>query len=260
MNIVVFSKDRSCQLELFLRSMKEYFKEYDQYTINVLYKTSNSFFQNGYDILIDEYKEVNFLFEMSFKSDLISLIDLNKEYTIFFVDDIIWKESFSIFCDEFERFKFDKNILTFSLRLNTNLKYCYAASVNMKPTMSTIFDWRGLQGDYGYPMSLDGHFFRTIEIMVYLRELQYNNPNQLEAMMASCPINKPKMICCEKSIIFNNPCNKVQTNNSNKHGNITAEYLNQEFLKGCRIDLNPYRGLNNESCHKEMPVNLLKNN
>lgn len=37
LNIIVFSKDRPAQLELFLRSMKLYFTEFYEHKINILY-------------------------------------------------------------------------------------------------------------------------------------------------------------------------------------------------------------------------------
>jgi hypothetical protein len=257
LNCIIFSLNRSCQVELLLRSMKLYFKEFDQQKINILYKCSNLFFKEGYDKLIEEYPSINFVLENDFKNDLISLIKNNK-YTIFFVDDIIWKEPFSLNCADFKLFQNNENILTYSLRLHPNLTYCYTANVLMNPTKSKLFTWYSLPGDYGYPMSLDGHFFRTDDIMNLLINLPYNNPNQLEAMMSMRPLNKPLMLCSEKSIIFNNPCNKVQTNNPNRHGNISAEYLNENFLNDYIIDLEPFKHLNNESCHKEISITLIK--
>ena len=52
-NIVVFSKDRACQLDLFLRSFYEYVKDADKYLITVLYKTTNRYFEAGYTMLKD---------------------------------------------------------------------------------------------------------------------------------------------------------------------------------------------------------------
>lgn len=258
MNIIVFSKDRACQLELFLRSMSEYFREFNSFKINILYTYSNEFFKNGYDKLINKYyTNINWIKENNFKNDLLSVINKNEKYTIFFVDDIIWKNYFSIKDEEFKIFEQDERILTLSLRLHPNLTYCYTMNIPLTPTKSKIWKWRGLAGDYGYPMSLDGHFFRTTEIINLLNILEYKNPNQLEALLAINPINKPLMLCYDKSIIFNNPINKVQTNNPNRHGNITAEYLNQEFLKGFIIDLEKFRHIDNESCHKEIPIKFI---
>lgn len=253
-NIIIFSKDRASQLDMFLRSMECYFKEYSDNKISILYTYSNDFFKKGYDILLEKYPEINFLLEKSFKKDMLSLIVEENKYSVFFVDDIIWKSNFTVYCNDFATFEKDIDILTFSLRLHPNLTYCYTANINMIPLKNNIWKWEKCLGDYCYPMSLDGHFFRTKEIFTLLKNLNYKNPNQLEAQMACNPLQNQKMICCEKSSIFNNPCNKVQTNNYNKHGNITANYINQEFLKGKLLDFKIYENLDNESCHKEMPI------
>lgn len=261
MNIIIFSKDRAAQLDLFIRSMKEYFKECNNHKINILYTYSNEKFKQGYNELIEIYPEINFIKETNFKNDTLNQINPEVKYTVFFVDDIIWKEPFSTTDKEFKIFENNSDILCLSLRINPNLNYCYPASQKMvlpKTYNNGIWYWRGETGDYGYPMSLDGHIFRTKEIIPLLQKLPYKNPNSLESMLASFPLTLPKMICYEKSKIINNPANKVQTNNPNKHGSIRSEFLNQKFISGYMIDLEPYRNLNNTQCHLELPISFIK--
>ena len=122
-----------------------------------------------------------------------------------------------------------------------------------------LFKWQGLQGDYGYPNSLDGHFFRTNEMLPLIRAISFTNPNSFESSLAFYPLNKPKMICFEESIVVNNPVNKVQTNNPNFHGDVSAEFLNDKFLEGYIIDLYDFKGFKNISCHQEIEINFIKN-
>jgi hypothetical protein len=49
----------------------------------------------------------------------------------------------------------------------------------------------------------------------------------------------------------------VQEWNNNVHGKITAEYLNEQFLFGKIIDLTPFEGFENISCHQELPINFI---
>jgi hypothetical protein len=119
---------------------------------------------------------------------------------------------------------------------------------------NNVFTWVGADGDYGYPMSLDGHIFRTEDIALYLKDGDYSNPNLLESIMAGSPIKRQKMICYNQSVIMNNPLNKVQTLNNNIHGNITAEVLNNKWLNGERIKLDTFVGFNNISCHQEIAL------
>ena len=77
LNIIVFSKNRSCQLELFLRSMKLYFKEFNEHKINILYTYSNDKFKEGYDkvISIHNDKNINYIKETQpFKNHILLLL------------------------------------------------------------------------------------------------------------------------------------------------------------------------------------------
>jgi len=265
MNIILFSKDRPQQLELLLRSMKKFFKEFSSNQIKILYKFSNFKFSEGYDLLKKMHDDKNILYFneiKDFQSSLIYLFDKTQKYTVFFVDDNIFKEPFSIEDKEFEYFKNNTDILTLSLRLHPRLNYCYPANVKMTcPKFLNeynVFEWRGLSGDFGYPLSLDGHIYLTSYIYYYILSFRYYGPNSLESQMASNPVPLSKMMCYNKSIIMNLPLNKVQDFNNNVHGNISADYLNDQFLNGKIIDLTSFEGFENSSCHQELPVNFIK--
>lgn len=257
MNIIIFSKDRGAQLELFLRSMKLHFKEWEEQNIHILYTFSNYLFGKGYDITKELHPEFNYILEKNFKQDLLLTMDKNEKFSTFFVDDIIFKEDFSIGDEKMKMLETDNNILCLSLRLHPRLTYCYPARCKMvspSPDKNNKFNWIGKTGDYGYPMSLDGSIFRTNEILYRLQHLSYSNPNTLESNMASSPIKKSFMLMYDKSVIVNNPANKVQNFNQNVHGNISAEYLNGEYLKGKTISLENSKGIENISCHQEIDI------
>ena len=258
-NITIFSKDRACQLDLLLTSMRKMFQEYALYNIIVLYTVSSDTYKQGYSELIKSHKHINFINESNFKHDLLSQMDSYADFTMFFVDDIVWKERFTVQCNEFELLEKDPDILCLSLRLDPYLTYCYAYDIDMDTPdfdQELRWDWRGETGDFGYPMSLDGHIFRTKDIEPLLSKLSYNNPNSLEGALSNHPLRQAKMICLNKAPIFNMPINKVQTQNTNRHGNISAEYLNKMFLAGYRISLKPLIGFNNYACHQELDVTL----
>lgn len=262
-NIIVFSRDRAAQLDLFLRSMKKYFKEFSSNQIKIIYKFSDHSFEKGYNKLKEIHNDDNILFFeeiKDFQSSLIYNFDKTKKYSVFFVDDNIFKEPFSIEDDQFKYFAENNDVLTLSLRLHPRLTYCYPAAVKMSPpnfNENNAFSWMGMTGDFGYPMSLDGHIFKTNNIYYYLIISKYDGPNLLESQMASNPICIPKMVCYNKSIIINNPINKVQNFNNNIHGDVSAEYLNEQFLEGKIINLAPFEGFENTSCHQELPVTFI---
>lgn len=262
-NVIIFSLNRASQLDLLLRSMKKYFKEFFKYQIKILYKYTSPDYMEGYSKLIKIHSDENIIWkkEDDFQKDLISLFDVSLKHSVFFVDDIIFKEPFSMEEDNFKYFDKHGDILCLSLRLHPRLTYCYAANVMMKPPeffKNNVFLWAGQYGDYGYPMSLDGHIFKTKNIYYYILYLKYDGPNSLESQMSSNPpLHFPKMMCYDKSIIINNPINKVQEWNNNFHGKIKPEYLNEKFLSGKILDLSVYEGIENISCHQELPIEFI---
>ncbi len=257
-NIVVFSKDRAMQLDLFLRSFDTFVKNRDGYLINVLYTYSNDNFGAGYEKLIAERPNgIRWVKETQFKSDLLSLVESTHPYTVFFVDDDVIKDHFDFYDAQGQLFDNSEDILCRSLRLSRDIQYCYTKQTPTKQPVfrdNNIFKWKGMEGDFGYPMSVDGHIFRTSDILPLLWDLDYSNPNYLEGHLAQRPINRPKMVCYTKSIVMNNPINLVQSTSPNVHGNIPAAELNNMFLKGKTIALDNFIGINNVSCHQEMPL------
>jgi len=263
-NIIVFSKDRSQQLELFIRSMKLYFEEFSKYNINILYTYSNDEYKAGYEKLfkIHNNENIKYIKEGIFKNDVLLLLNPDNPYSVFFVDDIVFKNPFTLKSKVFRLFTLNDDILSLSLRLHPHLTYCYAAKVRMTPPQferNNIFNWYGQSGDYGYPMSLDGHFFRTSDILPLTRAISFKNPNSYESILAGYPLNRKKLICFGESVIVNNPVNKVQNFNNNVHGKISASFLNKKFLDGYIIDLEDFKGLKNTSCHQEIEINFIKN-
>jgi hypothetical protein len=244
--------------------MKFYFKEFSEHKINILYTYSDDRFKAGYDKLfkIHADKNINYIRELQdFKKHVLLLLDTNNSYTVFFVDDIVFKNPFTLNCVQFKLFTMSASILALSLRLHPNLTYCYSARVDMVPPhfeSNFSFKWQGETGDYNYPMSLDGHFFRTREIAAITKILSFKNPNSYESLLAGYPLNRPKMICFPESIIVNNPVNKVQNFNNNFHGSVTASFLNDKFLDGYVIDLEDFKGYKNISCHEEIKIKFIK--
>lgn len=262
MNIVIFSKDRALQLELLIRSMKKYFVDFDQYVIQVLYAASNSEYNAGYDYLKKIHPEIKYLKETNFKRDLLDLVDERKYFTLFFVDDLIFKNPFTMKSPQIQTFRESRDIACLSLRLHPRLTWCYSMNKPMKKPShmpDNVWLWGGNDGDYSYTMSVDGHIFKTDDIFCKLSKYNYNSPNTLEGQLATYIIQKSKMMCFEKSVIFNNPFNKVQKDLNNKSQDISTLYLNGMFLTGYVIDLKPYHDLENESVHKEVDIRLIKN-
>ena len=119
---------------------------------------------------------------------------------------------------------------------------------------NNTFYWRGQDGDYGYPMSVDGHIFRTKELYPILRGGKYANPTNFENFLVINSLRAPKMMCYDESIIVNNPCNRASGTAGNIHGSIDLSELNTYFLEGKLISLDNVDGIQNVACHQEIEI------
>jgi hypothetical protein len=268
LNGIVFSKDRPMQLDLLLESILLNFNVED-YKLNILYKASNDDFQKGYDLLIKKYLQFNFKKEESFKQDLLSLFQ-DSIYTVFLTDDDIIYQSFKFNNDELHNIFMITNANCFSLRLGLNTLNCYTMQrlnkINNYKTHNFYFDidliepvisWKVSDGtnDYAYPMSVDGHIFKTDFIKYLCETLEYSNPNLFEAFLSN--FSRPEMIISsyENSKLVNSPINRVQQtfeNISGRQYSYSAEDLNEMYLDGVLIDLKKMNFNEINGCHQEI--------
>lgn len=258
MNIIVFSKNRAAQLELFIRSFRKYVKNPDNYILKVVHHYTESHYAEGYKKLMNmNYPNVHYIKETNFWQDVVNCIDTTKKYITFFCDDDVFKNPVDFYDEQMKIFNEDKEIACRSLRLHPRLTYCYPMAISMRTPKfmeNNIFYWTGQDGDFGYPMSLDGHIFRMEDIYPALVKFSFPNPTMLENMLVGQQLRAPKMICYNKSIIVCNPCNRVQTVCNNIHGNVDTKVLNDNFLLGKLISFQNIDGFENYSCHQEMEI------
>jgi hypothetical protein len=230
--------------------------------IKVTYWSSEPHYQDGYELLqelTDDPRVSWYARSGNFKFDLLKLINPADPTTVMFTDDSVLIRPFSMDTDEFRWFLFDSNAACFSMRLSPSVTHCFATDEPSPPPEISLgsFDWTGRTGDWGYPMSVEGHIFRTNDLLPLIMSKNFTNPCILEAVLAADPIRKPLMYCCEQSSMINIPLNKVAWGWNNPHGDVSAEWLNNEFLSGKRIDMEPYVGYKNTACHVVLPVVLI---
>ncbi len=252
-NVIVFSKNRACQLDWFLRTLQLKWPEVGT-RIMVVHRADTRDFQRGYDILENRNPTVGWINEnrisAPFKDVVLSCISLDNDHTVFFVDDNVFIAPFDSGCKQFVDFAKSENSIAFSLRLGQNIQRCFAYN-SMRtppPKMDEFgkFCWWRLAGDWGYPMSMAGHVFRTGLIRKLLELMPFKNPNSLEGGLmerrrAFRPM--PFMHCCETSRIVNFPMNMVQGECKNRIGlSVSPEQLNEMFLDGLVVDSARFEG------------------
>lgn len=272
MNIIIFSKDRACQCDLTLTSLFNNFC-YESEFPQVLYTFSDDRFERGYKKLIDKWaNKVEFIKQNDFKNDLIMLCDNIQSYTTFFTDDNIFYRAIGLF-DRYtiDHYFEDPSFCCFSLRLGDNiLIQDYHRNIPItKPTIRStgntrLWYWRDAssQSNYGYPLSVDGHIFRTKDIQSLVDKFDYDNPNSFEGRIQQFLPQLPSMMASfDKSCVVNTPINRVQETCTNLAGTqygLSAKDLNDWWLDGFTIPLSHINFNNIYGCHQEMPISVIK--
>ena len=266
-NSIIFSYDRALQLRLLLDSIKKYAKEV--FKLKIIYRTSKEEFKKGYDKLIEEnlIDNITWIKESDFKQDVINAFDKEYKYTCFFTDDDVLY--FPV--EENEVLKFleeDQEVFCFSLRLGLNTTFCYTMNTDNKlhgvEEIGNDFikwNWSKSYMDYGYPLSVDGHIFRTKEIMKMIKKTPFHNPNTLEEHLQMFD-NFPKeyMVAYSHSVLVNSPTNIVNETHPNRKGEVygvSKKVLNDKYLKGEVIDYSLIDFSDIKACHQELEFKFI---
>jgi len=271
-NIIIYSKNRALQLEACLRSLEKHFKEFALANIKVIYSATNSDFKAGYGKLMHQYTggPIAFISQTAFRTDTLEAIDGTLPFTMFLVDDIIFKSDFSLNDSIFALLKNNNAMVAASLRLHRAATYCYALDANMTVPAFVrdvkgeyvVWRWPGCQGDWGYGFSLDGNVYNTSYIKELLHNLDFHNPNELEARLNAPRVGlTPIYMCCYDGIskLLNVPANRVQHVFNNRHElGKSVEELNAIFLSGKSISLKNVTGITNISVH--YPIDYIYEN
>lgn len=257
MNIIVFSKNRPAQLDLFLSSMAFNFPEALDFGAKVLYKADKEY-QEGYEVCRAYHPWIELVSETNFKQHVIDLIDDCRKTTMFAVDDIVWKNKFSVKDLQYKRFVESRNQICLSLRLWPGITYSYMLNRSAeKPRFVSRFTWCNFRGtaDWCYPMSVDCNIYQTADIKPIVQRISFSTPNSLEGSLARHPIKKMYMQCYPESKIINIPANKVQIDVArNRSENRDCFELNREFIKGKRLAYKHLAGYKNNAVHEPMEL------
>ncbi len=269
---VIFSKDRPLQLDATIRSFYLHCKDANKIALKVLYTVSSEQLEEAYAELKREYPSVSFVREKSFKSDLLSLLQ-DSEYILFLVDDNIFVRDFHV-SDVISSLQNYPDSLGFSLRLGRNTTYCYSLDNEQRPPEFHPFgeaghlryNWTISDYDFGYPLEVSSSVYRTADILPFISQLSFYNPNTLEGFMADRASEfkdkLPFLLCFEQTITFCAPINKVQNTAAANRASDNAAYSPENLLKifndGYRIDVLAYNDFLPNSCHQEVVLKLVQ--
>ena len=168
-NLLVWSKDRACQLDCLLRSLpKDFFGH-----VTLIYKTSDDKFDAGYNLVKKNHPNVIFWKEGEKSlADLTTLFlnneaDQGSKIALSTDDTVIFKEP-PMTAEEVEK-TFTLETVTFSLRygFNTIVQDChqgtYQPSLNVYQDNGKYISWNADHyhpfNNYGYQFGLDLHVY-----------------------------------------------------------------------------------------------------
>ena len=269
---VVFSKNRAAQLHLALHSIRKNFSDISD--ITVLYTHTTDEFKEGYEItqlFFPSSERVNWVEDSNFKNDTIDILNKGCGHVCFFTDDdIVYRKVFDS-CESICRI-FDEypDLFTISLRLGKNVymqnvwRHIHCELPQETATLGqkyVLWNWRTLlspDGYYSYPFSVDGHIYRTKDILNIISKYDFDTPNALEGRAAYDYRDDMQdiMACFFASCLVNTPVNIVGSSENMSgmvHG-ATLEELNKRYLNGEVPDLESMDFSGIKSSHQEIEI------
>ncbi len=263
LDIIVFSKDRACQLDALLRSMREFF--HFPHRICILYTTSTAEFEQGYDLVRRWHQGMEWIndvgtFGITMKNLMARIAEGPGRYLMFLVDDMMFTREFTA-QGLMESLDTDEDILAVSLRMGESITYCYTRNCKTTPPdFSDGYRWvwkTASPGYWNYPMSQDAHIFRTSDFAELIPRLSFMSPNTLEATQSGKAFPRPDMVCERTASVINVAANRVQSIYKNRCGNISAEFLHDSFMQGLAIDVRLFAGEVYNACHIGVDLPLI---
>ena len=244
LKILVFSFRRNLQLTAFFDSLRLHCK--DEVEVSVYEKDCSKL--NGSQFRKDMFSELR-----------------GYEYVMFCVDDTIFTHDFSL---EYvvKQLEHLPDAIGFSLRLGLNTDYCYMKdkpqfipSIRSNKGECFAYKWTAAEWDFAYPLEVSSSVYRVEDIYPILENEKFDNPTRLEVVLHRNRHRPRKdlLMCFDQSVAFSAPFNRVQKmfpgNRSQKY---TAEFFEELYQGGSRIDVESYSGFVTNAAHQEVDLNL----
>jgi hypothetical protein len=274
-DIVVCSFNRPLQLYALLESIEERVTGYD--AISVICR-SESNFAEGYKIVEKDFPEVKFYHQpakrlqawRTFKTMVLEIVygkySTPSDYFLFAMDDIIITDRIDLRAAEsFLSIRPDIHGFFYRLGKNVTKHALPQPGTNSIPSLNDlggdIFSWSfgPDQFDWGYPNSLDFTMYRKQDFKRACSERLYQTPNHLEGVWQSYLPVGGKGACHSRSKIVNLCINRVNTTHRNPVlRECSVAFLNQQFMKGLKIDIFSLNKELVESAHQDVPFNFIE--
>lgn len=256
-SICVFSKNRACQLDAMLNSLYKnasYFSD-----IKVLYTHERADFAHGYDILIKEHPDVQFIKEESIPNQVIPLVESFHPYFCWATDDSLFYMPHVVDEDKLS-WVFDKQqALSLNLRVGLNIVWQNhwhserTPSIPVSATYKDLIAWDSsnisVQNDVGRLWQNDASIMPRDKYLERLKSERHWQKSRgcrgLDNVAQSGNMFARRIgAAFANSVYVNVPVNLVHllddgrlyADNWGKYIRQDIGVLNQVYLKGARID------------------------
>jgi len=277
---IIFSYNRPCQLDAYLRSLLACFSGCNLEVI-VLIRYEEEF-QKGYEIIKECYKNIKCVYVKerrrfvntvlpkltnisniyraikypyrklrdNFKYDLEEIIGESKgDFIMFGTDDTFFYQRFKIPIEALNMIKQNPSLRSIWLYVGPNI---INKPQNFKAEVWGGYSWNFYDpnntGPWAYPFSVDGAIYEKAFILNFMKKYLYDNPSTLESVICS-EIKRKHYIttgsCLPSSVIINFPLNRVTDVTNNYYIGISTNYINKFFLKGYRLNYIIKRNVDN---------------
>lgn len=253
--LLVWSKDRACQLDFLLRSIDKFSP--NTFDTIVIYKASNEKYEEAYQKLtVNKVRESD---SANFRKLTLDAIRQSKEKWLgVSTDDTVVYLPFVISEKDLD------GIDVFSLRCGLNTvvqdphKQTYQPPlhnyIDEGNTISWDFTKYHPHDNYGYPFGLDMHLYRRDKFLALISSFDWKNTNELETGLFHRKMHiLPVIRSFKQSVAFNVPVNNMSgATVAGKFYANSIESLNDLFLQGQRISMNSLNNVIVSGAHQEI--------
>jgi len=250
-NGLILSKNRACQLRLLLESLSINAPSLLD-KIKIIYTSTDEDYEKGYEKLKSEKILPNIIWEKEkdFVPDFLNALKTcESEFICGIVDDCIFYKKVPCAASEIESLITD-DVFCFSFRLGLNtttqnyLNTSEYVELGKYETNHICVKWNWKEWssalNYGYPISLDGHIFRTKEISHLSHKFKFDCLRHWEGIIAGKSRNetdRSMMVSCRQNVLFSIPSNCVQEPpliaggiHPFSESDLNKKYLNDEVI------------------------------
>jgi hypothetical protein len=269
-DILIFSYNRPLQLYALLESLEKHASGFRK--IGVIYRDDPEY-ESGYRMVKNRFSDISFFQQSktSPKKDFKPLVmdftfgDFGKgaSYIAYAVDDIIITDEID-FKKGVEKLK-QTSAYGLYYRLGRHTDYCYAIDQyqgvpDLVDVSDNYYVWQFStgKGDWNYPNSVDLVLYKKDDLHDLFTKIKFTFPNDFEGEWAKYADANKIGLCYERAKMVNIPMNIVSTFNNRFINSYSAEELNLMFLKGLKIDIEPFYHIMNRGAHADISPQFIQ--